>query len=59
MRCGTPTFAVEFIRAGGNAFNLQRILGHTTLDMTRRYVHLTPGDTRAAHARFAPADRLL
>lgn len=53
------TFAVEFIRAGGDAFNLQRILGHTTLDMTRRYVHLAAGDTRAAHARFAPADRFL
>lgn len=53
------TFAVEFIRAGGDAFNLQRMLGHTTLEMTRRYVHLAAGDTRAAHARFAPADRFL
>lgn len=62
-KCGPHTFrhtfAVEFIRAGGDAFNLQRILGHTTLDMTRRYVHLAAGDTRAAHARFAPADRML
>lgn len=52
-------FAVEFIRAGGDAFTLQRILGHTTLDMTRKYVHLTNSDLRAAHRKFAPGDRLL
>lgn len=53
------TFALEFVRAGGEAFALQRILGHTTLDMTRRYVHLANSDLREAHRRFAPADRLL
>jgi len=53
------TFALEFIRAGGDAFSLQRILGHSTLDMTRKYVHLASGDLRDAHKRFAPADRIL
>lgn len=53
------TFAVEFIRAGGDAFTLQRLLGHTTLDMTRRYVHLADSDLRVAHRRFAPADSWL
>ncbi len=53
------TFAVEYIRAGGDAFTLQRILGHTTLDMTRRYVHLANEDIRSAHARYAPAERFL
>jgi integrase/recombinase XerD len=53
------TFAVEFIRSGGDAFALQRLLGHTTLDMTRRYVHLAKSDLRAAHKRFAPGDRVL
>lgn len=53
------TFAVEFIRAGGDAFTLQRILGHTTLDMTRRYVHLADDDLRRVHARYAPAERFL
>lgn len=52
------TFALEFIRAGGDAFALQRILGHSTLDMTRRYVHLANTDLREAHKRFAPADRM-
>lgn len=53
------TFALEFIRAGGDAFSLQKLLGHTTLDMTRRYVNLADTDLRAAHRRFAPADACL
>lgn len=53
------TFALEFVRAGGDAFSLQRLLGHTTLDMTRRYVHLADADLRAAHRRYAPADAWL
>lgn len=53
------TFAVEFIRNGGDAFTLQRLLGHSTLDMTRRYVHLAKSDLAAAHKRFGPADKLL
>lgn len=53
------TFSVEFVRAGGDAFTLQRILGHTTIDMTRRYVNLADTDLRAAHRRFAPADAWL
>lgn len=53
------TFAVEFIRNGGDAFTLQRLLGHTTLEMTRRYVHLADSDLASAHKRFGPADKLL
>jgi site-specific recombinase XerD len=53
------TFAVEFVRAGGDAFSLQRLLGHSTLDMTRRYVNLADADLRQAHRRFAPADNWL
>jgi site-specific recombinase XerD len=53
------TFALEFIRAGGDAFSLQRLLGHTTLDMTRRYVHLADTDLRTAHRRFSPGDNWL
>jgi hypothetical protein len=52
------TAAVTFLRAGGDAFALQRILGHSTLAMTRNYVALTDTDIKAAHLRASPADRL-
>lgn len=51
------TAAVTFLRAGGDAFSLQRILGHSTLAMTRNYVTLADSDIKAAHLRASPADR--
>jgi len=51
-------FAVEFLRNGGDVFTLQQILGHATLDMTRRYVSFLDEDLKAAHLRFSPGDRL-
>lgn len=34
------SFAERYLRAGGNAFDLQRILGHATLDMTKHYCRI-------------------
>lgn len=52
------TFAVEFLRNGGNVFSLQQILGHTSLHMTNRYVALAQADIENQHRQFSPADRL-
>ena len=52
------TFAVEFLRAGGNVFSLQQILGHTSLQVTQRYVALAQADIQAQHRQFSPGDRL-
>jgi len=44
------TFAVNYLRAGGNVFYLQRILGHTSLEMTNRYCQsLGIDDLKAVH----------
>ncbi|KEF33387.1 hypothetical protein RDMS_12820 [Deinococcus sp. RL] len=50
-------FAVNYLRNGGDVFSLQHVLGHTSLEMTRRYVNLLPEDLKAAHVRVSPADR--
>lgn len=36
------TFASHWVMGGGDIFRLQKILGHSTLDMTMRYAHLAP-----------------
>jgi integrase/recombinase XerD len=51
-------FAVQFLRNGGDVFTLQQIPGHSTLEMTRRYVSFLDEDLKTAHLRFSPGDRL-
>jgi integrase/recombinase XerD len=62
VRCSAHTFrhtfAITFLRGGGNVFSLKELLGHTTLDMTNRYVALAQADLEAQHRAFSPADRL-
>jgi integrase/recombinase XerC len=52
------TFAVEFLRAGGNVFTLQTLLGHTSLAMSRRYTALAQADIENQHRQFSPVDRM-
>lgn len=53
------TFALNFLRNGGNVFALQRIMGHTCLEMTRRYLALTEGDIREQHDKASPVNVLM
>jgi len=51
------TFAVNYIRRGGSVFHLQKCLGHSTLDMTRRYANLMTEDLQAVHERVSLLSR--
>ena len=53
------TFAVEYLRNGGDVFSLMRLLGHRELETTQRYVHWLMPDLSSAHARHSPANRWL
>jgi site-specific recombinase XerD len=52
------TFAVNFLRGGGNLFELQQLMGHTDLTVLRRYVALAQADLAQAHRNASPADRM-
>lgn len=51
-------FAIGMLRGGADVFSLQVMMGHTTLEMTRRYIRLLPDDLQRVHLRASPADRL-
>ncbi len=53
------TFAVMYLRNGGDAFTLQKLLGHSDLAMTRRYCELSQADAVAKHRQASPGDRFL
>jgi site-specific recombinase XerD len=51
------TFSLSFLRADRNVFNLQYLLGHSDLEMVRRYTRaLGMEDALKAHEKASPAD---
>ncbi|MDI6815372.1 MAG: tyrosine-type recombinase/integrase [Dehalococcoidales bacterium] len=52
------TFATNYLINGGDVFSLQQILGHTTLEMVRRYVTLASAHVTVQHRKFSPMDRI-
>ena len=52
------TFALNYLRNGGDAYSLQDVLGHESLYMTRKYVHMAQGDIKKIHKRASPVSNM-
>lgn len=52
------SYARLYIKNGGNAFTLQRMLCHRDLTMTRRYVALFSQDLHQNYEKYSPLDNL-
>lgn len=51
------TFAINFLRNGGNLLELKRLLGHEKMDTLQIYVELSQADLSRALRTASPADR--
>jgi site-specific recombinase XerD len=52
------SFALSLLRARVDVFSIQRLMGHNTLDVLRRYLAQNTDDIREAHERASPGDNL-
>jgi site-specific recombinase XerD len=53
------TFAVNYLAAGGDVESLRRILGHESLEVTKRYLSgLQASQVQALYEDYSPVDRL-
>lgn len=52
------TFATRYLENGGDMYTLQQILGHTSLEMVKKYVHSTTRKTLPNFPKYSPLDNL-
>lgn len=53
------TFAIEYLRNGGDIYTLKYILGHSNLTMCMRYLAILNSDASNSHAKASPVDNWL
>jgi integrase/recombinase XerD len=52
------TGALFYIMNGGDPFSLQKILGHSHMNMVRKYIQMSDTDVRRQHNSFSPLNSI-
>ena len=62
-RCSPHTFrhyyAKTLVQNGANIFEIQKLLGHSSLEMVRVYVNLFDTEVQKTHSKYSPINNLL
>ena len=53
------TFALTYLRRNGNVFSLQATLGHSDMNMTKRYLAIAGRDLKESHEIASPIKQLV
>jgi len=53
------TFAINYLRNGGDPLTLRRILGHSSMEMTAHYTNFNNNDLHKAHVDASPLTNLM
>lgn len=52
------TFAKYYLLNNGDVMTLQKILGHSSIEMVRKYVNMTSNDILVQHNKYSPINNL-
>ena len=52
-------FALLYLKNGGNVFTLQKMMGHSTLEMTRRYIDIDSSELKRMASIASPLNTLI
>lgn len=53
------SFAVQFLKNGGNVFALQEIMGHADISTTKNYIRFSDNDIKEQHMKASPINNLI